>query len=74
MPGTLPNAPRLAISLGIAVEAEAGLALAPLSTGEGGLTPEAHLLASVLAAVVVLLVSESLPLPVTALAASLPAW
>ena len=68
MPGTLPNAPRLAISLGIAVAAAAGLALAPLSTVEGGLTPEAHRLASVLAAVVVLWVSESLPLPVTALA------
>lgn len=68
MPSTLPNASRLAISLGIAVAAAVGVAWLPLSTGEGTLPLEAHRLASVLAAVVVLWVSETLPLPVTALA------
>ena len=64
----LPNATRLVISLGIAVAAAVGVAWAPLSGVEGGLSLEAHRLASVLAAVVVLWVSETLPLPVTALA------
>lgn len=68
MPGTLPNASRLAISLGIAVAAAVGVAWLPLSAGDDGLSLEAHRLASVLAAVVVLWVSETLPLPVTALA------
>lgn len=45
-----------------------GVAWLPLSAGENGLPLEAHRLASVLAAVVVLWVSETLPLPVTALA------
>jgi len=45
-----------------------GVAWLPLSTGEEALPLEAHRLASVLAAVVVLWVSETLPLPVTALA------
>jgi sodium-dependent dicarboxylate transporter 2/3/5 len=65
---SLPNATRLAISLGIAVAAAVGVWIAPLSVGEAGLSVEAHRLASVLAAVVVLWVSETLPLPVTALA------
>ncbi len=68
MPAHLPNATRLAISLGIAVAAAVGVAVLPLSSGEGALPLEAHRLASVLAAVVVLWVSETLPLPVTALA------
>lgn len=68
MTDTLPNASRLAISLGVAVAAAIGVAVAPLSAGEAGLSLEAHRLASVLAAVVVLWVSEALPLPVTALA------
>jgi len=65
---SVPNATRLAISLGIAVAAAVGVWLAPLSVGDAGLSVEAHRLASVLAAVVVLWVSETLPLPVTALA------
>jgi sodium-dependent dicarboxylate transporter 2/3/5 len=68
LPAHLPNATRLAISLGIAVAAAVGVAVLPLSSGEGALPLEAHRLASVLAAVVVLWVSETLPLPVTALA------
>lgn len=56
------------VSLGIALAAACGIAALPLSGGEDGLPLEAHRLASVLVAVVVLWVSETLPLPVTALA------
>ena len=52
MTDTLPNASRLPISLGVAVAAAIGVAVAPLSAGEAGLSLEAHRLASVLAAVV----------------------
>src|SRR3712207_3867074 len=56
------------------VRRAAGLVLAPsvfvvlLLLPLGGLKPEAHRLAALMAAVVVLWVSEALPLPVTALA------
>ncbi|MGH7628628.1 MAG: SLC13 family permease [Gemmatimonadales bacterium] len=49
--------------LSLAAAAFAALLLAPFP----GLTPEAHRLAAVIAAVVILWVSEALPLPVTAL-------
>ena len=47
----------------LALLAFAALLLAPL----GGLTPEAHRLAAIMAAVVILWISEALPLPVTAI-------
>lgn len=47
----------------LALLAFALLLLAPL----GGLTPEAHRLAAIMAAVVILWISEALPLPVTAI-------
>ena len=47
----------------LALLAFAALLLAPLA----GLTPEAHRLAAIMAAVVILWISEALPLPVTAM-------
>ena len=68
MSPTIPNATRLAIALGMAAAVAAGIAWLPLSGEAGPLELPAHRLASVIAAVVVLWVSETLPLPVTALA------
>jgi sodium-dependent dicarboxylate transporter 2/3/5 len=58
-----PSSARARIGLPLALAAFIALLLAPMS----GLSPEAHRLAAVMGAVVILWVTEALPMPVTAL-------